>query len=898
MYTCISDPLSSDGSSGNSTSGRGGSKAGSIGGAVGGALAAMAVAGILFFLWRKRHQRAKRAVKRVQQDAKVRAAGEKFQLGSGGAGKKLGGAAAVTSSDLAYDDRETRSSRGNEATERNIAGLGKEDDNSGRVRADGAQDDADETDDINDEDTEWTELRSDGLTAFRRAPGINADPSSDLDPLALDKRRSTGAATHLSRITEGQEDEDEDARSRFRRSLFSIAIHPMQSTNPTAIQAGKQVYSSGSSVNLVEPYGSAHAGARSRRTKSGQIINDPFSDQASVQTNDTNDPTSSSNGVQHKGFDPPRPAQSNRVVSQSDSKEKPPSSTSSSGVHSSWNSLPLEHPQRVLRAAGAPLIDLQGKPKRQSPSPRAATSPLLAPLASHHEQQHPSLSTPKQPLDQVQEDAHSAPLDWSPAPLLPHRPMRSPELNLRLPDGAEPGKIGEDLKSPVKSAPSTSQEPRFASTIWNGSEDAQWPTSPAAPSTTLSHQLDADYPAKINRDEMYSQRTSRAPGLTVPGESERRHSANTMHSVSTMDSVGLDYVLSAPKIVRQDGLKRVQLNQGKAQLVRNLSSARKERDIVTPESREQAHRSSERRSDQLAASDPFQDNAAAAAVDENGVIEENGDRDRLALSPTTTFGGKRTASEACEEEGRVSLSTSGYDTPFTELHLGERSRAQSQLSELSFGRQEPNHSQQAQRHGDALRDSIPVDVEVESQSRPNSSNAGLYSIPNATRRSSMQHAWTSAPLSMPRSMSRQSNASSIAGLSILEGIPFRVAGSPTTMAQAQAQSSEAGPFTFSKDPLPDNAHDKIKEAREAAETRSISHSVVYMEDDATGETQNQGQGQGPFADKHAVAMDDWTTVPEALIVERPQGSSISTTRSAKFDELRLQHELDAYPFQR
>lgn len=901
MYTCINDPTSS---SGGSSGGGGGSKAGPIGGAVGGVLAAMALAGVLFFFWRQRHQRAKRAVKRAQQDAKVRAAGEKFQLGGG---KKLGGAAASSdtggqgsSTSLSAATRngvsgESRRSGGSKTPDRGVlaagggSGAGGDSLGGGPVGRFGMIDDDDETEDINDEDTEWTELRSDGLTAFRRGPGAGSDADSLLeqDPAAF-KRRSTGAATHLSRITEGQEDDDEDARSRYREgSLLSVTIQPPQPNSPTAIRAGENVYSSGSSINLVEPYGGGQT-TRSRRTKSGQLILDPFSDQASVQESIK---TSSSSG-QPFPYRPP----GNRGSVTSGSAEG--TLSVSSEAHSAWNSLPLEHPQRVHRATGAPLIDLQGKPKRQSPS--AAITPPLGPLGSilrQQQQQQPSLSTP--PGGKLEPE-------WSPSPLLPHRPDRSPDLNLRLPDGVEPGKIGEDLKSPRKMR----SQPRF-SEIWNSNEDGQMAISPAAPSTAHSQQFGVhygDFPAELTQSDVYSHHALNAPTSSF-SEKDKRHSTKTMQTVSTMDSMGLDYVLSAPKIVTPDGLKRVQLNQGKAQLVRSLSTAKKEaseRGLSSPDI-QGSPRFAEPSDNHSTTSDPFRD-----------------ETERATQSPTTTFGGKRSdwGGEAYEDEyDAMTNDDSPYQTrmgtPYTDPQSRGQSRAQSRASGRSFGAK--SNPPLPQRDWDASRDSMPTDVEADYQSRPNST-AGLQS--NRNTKASLQHAWTSVP--MPPNMSRQSTASSIGGFSILEGIPFRVASS----AASASEDGQPGPSRLREDPMPNDAQDKIKEARQAAAGHSTPHSIVYMGEDASlmptaGTTNSMVQGstppwdrvsqavpsddnrsstsskasQGPFADENEIAVDG-TAVSVPFLTDPPGPSSKAGSRSTKFDEIRLQHELDAYPFQR
>lgn len=201
--SCISNTCESDGSapSGGSSNGA------TIGGAVGGALGVLAVAALLFLLWRRRDKK-KRAL-RIQErnEAKVKAAaGEKFRPGQQHKRMSSGGppgSASGGGTPSVHSGTDARSGRG-------TANL-------------------DDVEEVDEEDVEYTELRPDGLTTYKRAED-EQDTLGALVGMGVNRRYSTSAATHLSRISEGFEGEDDedtlDSRSiragSVRTGRFSI----------------------------------------------------------------------------------------------------------------------------------------------------------------------------------------------------------------------------------------------------------------------------------------------------------------------------------------------------------------------------------------------------------------------------------------------------------------------------------------------------------------------------------------------------------------------------------------------------------------------------------------------------------------------------------------------------
>lgn len=92
---------------------------------------------------------------------------------------------------------------------------------------------------VSEEDVEYTELRPDGLTAYRSqvndvdvdddGGGEAQDTVSELHQNCLNKRISTSAATHLSRISEQSESEEDQQSVRSSSSRWT----PHRTTSPT-----------------------------------------------------------------------------------------------------------------------------------------------------------------------------------------------------------------------------------------------------------------------------------------------------------------------------------------------------------------------------------------------------------------------------------------------------------------------------------------------------------------------------------------------------------------------------------------------------------------------------------------------------------------------------------------
>ncbi|UZJ56924.1 hypothetical protein CBS101457_006244 [Exobasidium rhododendri] len=92
---------------------------------------------------------------------------------------------------------------------------------------------------VPDEDTEYTEMRDDGLTTHRLPPGQAQKQPIFLDHIEAPQRKSIGAATHLSRITEGAEDEDDEGEHHRRYSIMR-ADTIMEETEPSSRAASRQ----------------------------------------------------------------------------------------------------------------------------------------------------------------------------------------------------------------------------------------------------------------------------------------------------------------------------------------------------------------------------------------------------------------------------------------------------------------------------------------------------------------------------------------------------------------------------------------------------------------------------------------------------------------------------------
>ncbi|KAE8222715.1 hypothetical protein CF319_g4131 [Tilletia indica] len=276
----------------NSGGGGGGSSA--LGGALGGVLGALAVALALFLFWRQKRQRSKLLQARVKADAKVRAAAaEKFRPGRDGTNSALGGGA--TGGQQAGGDRR----HSGNSSKRSVQGGGSTGVHSTSAAnstnllappgsaassvnqnggAPGRTSTSDPFADPDDEDTEYTELRADGLTTFKNADVMDAEEEEMLDGLGalVNRRHSTGAATHLSRITEGNEDDDDERRSLAPtvRSSFRMSTHapPMPADALSIAQQAAGIIS-GSAPHSLRPVSglSSRSGASSSGGSGDQV---------------------------------------------------------------------------------------------------------------------------------------------------------------------------------------------------------------------------------------------------------------------------------------------------------------------------------------------------------------------------------------------------------------------------------------------------------------------------------------------------------------------------------------------------------------------------------------------------------------------------------------------------
>lgn len=167
-------PSSANANADSGGGGGGGTSPGAIVGPVTAVGGTLLVAAIFIVFWWKRRKTKRATRARLREDAKLRdAKARQFTVGGGGPGS-------------ASSHHSGRSPSVAGGATPGADGRGVE--------------------------TEWTELRTDGLQAYQ-AHHYQEHQDSSL-PYLPHRRNSTGAATHLSRITEGQEDAGgEDARS-------------------------------------------------------------------------------------------------------------------------------------------------------------------------------------------------------------------------------------------------------------------------------------------------------------------------------------------------------------------------------------------------------------------------------------------------------------------------------------------------------------------------------------------------------------------------------------------------------------------------------------------------------------------------------------------------------------
>ncbi|PWN34864.1 uncharacterized protein FA14DRAFT_178257 [Meira miltonrushii] len=807
-YNCIPDPDANHSSS-----------AGPIGGAVGGVLLAFVLAGFLFWSWRRRHQRAKAALRKARVDAKIRAAGaEKFRPGA-------------SKSNLIgmQDDGEKSqhsSARGDGAKSpsTNAAAVN----NKGR-KTPSSTDGKEGEEDLDDEDVEWTELREDGLTAFRAKPGQKGEVEQDLAAL---KRRSIGAATHLSRITEGAEDEEDDEKEYRRRSRVYDTIMEeanLGGSDENDFRGGEghvRAHSSGASV------GNEMNKPRSRKSGLGRASN-PFLDAYDVSSIMSG--TSSQNMLQEQ------------------------TAGSSNLEHTNWHlQTPLEAPSRVHRPIGAPLVDLQGKPKQLSPSAASSSSrgggspiaQLLSPSPSANSSMHGSA---------------------------PSRPMRKPDLNLRLEDGVEPGKIGEDLR----------KTPRSPGLYSNDANSERGLLSPAAPSSPISLRFDSrrntmdsrktqDFPAELAKSPAYNKEINKF---------DRRNSTMTTNTVSTVGT--FDYVMSAPQIVtpaNTQGPKRMQLNTGKAHLVRSLSAIRREQE----EQKANRAQMSEIDSNSYLGTeshteDPFSDVQGTSTP-----------QTRRSPSPANTFG-RELASPA------ASLSTLDASTMPPFAYRGfQASRPQSTMSGASLPF--------VDRPLFEPTDRSPTDA------HPRESIATLGS-----QRETLLPLRASGMSGRPLTNVSRQSAASIGGLSVFDEIPFHIGAEDVASSNGHGGGDSSTQHTSLSQhvniEMPQDAHSKIHEAKQRIASQASSHHTVEMGDDdesspfgdhnASSDPRDQA-GSDIMEDLRSVNNDDQLRDVEEDEVDDLDSLSINsairkeaplrTGTNPEFDQIRLRHELDNYPF--
>lgn len=405
-----------------------------IGGAIGGLLAIFTFASLLYWVYRQRQRKAKEALQRMRIATKLRAAeGEKFRPGA----KSLAG--------------------------------------SGNIRnpfRDGSSQEHEEENDVPEEDTEWTELREDGLTAFLKKPGAKSDPCY-LDEKDM-HRKSIGAATHLSRITEGIEEDEEESQQRLYAAMKRQTI--MEEEEPVSVIS-----------HVATTVDNGVATGQEERSLIAQYSSNPFSDGTEPGSPRT---------IKSQG----RPSSSQLYFGQDGDMDR---------IYTSVN---LQPPSQVHRPTGAPIVDLTGKEKSNIRSIRY--SHLESPLTSLVRK--------------------------------PTKPARKPDLNLVL---------SEENTADTNARRRSSIQSRESGIVI------------ASPTSKYSSHYEGQDQIGFPATELLN---SDAYRLNVEG------AADTLRvrplSTQTASSTGtLSYVLSSPKIVTpadQGGVQRMQLKQGKAQLIR------------------------------------------------------------------------------------------------------------------------------------------------------------------------------------------------------------------------------------------------------------------------------------------------------------------------------------------
>lgn len=800
-----------------------GSKSGSMGGAIGGVFAALAVAAALFWIWRKRRMHAREAMRRARADAKLRAAsGEKFRPGSGKAAGLRGSSAdagdAQRPSSTGGLVRETSNAKSNRATT-----PGAEIDN------DIGNEDADD----DEEEVEWTELREDGLTTFRKPPGAGDEDDPEQDLAAL-RRHSIGAATHLSRITEGAEDDDGGDRrqSTLHRSTRRNTVIEDGERNFGDFPSRQKGHVSGTS------FSSDGQHVRSRKSQQRSSVN-PFSDATDFGSSSSSD------------YDPLHLSISSSAADRASSV-----SIDMGGESSRWSGTPLMTPSRVHRPAGAPLIDLQGKPK--APFSKASST---------HSKHTSSLAN-------VQGSA-------------PMRPQRTAELNLRLEDGSEPGKVGSDLKGRAVRNP-FSDSSNISITVTSPANGSHHTASEA-----LEDDAVGDLPTQLASSSVYNKRGA---------GTARRASAMTTDSVSTLGTV--DYVMSGPSIVASEGPKRVQMQHGgKAQLVRSVSAIKREKEAAanrTPASQEDGNGSFVEDDTSLAASeDPFADGTDAFHADQNEEFR--------TASPAGTFGARKKSDSVRQHQRASDISVTMGDASLDARNAGAagpfalalRAQQQGVRSSAMSGASLPFVDRPIGEPIDrsptdaGARDSMSVLGAGDTYHR----GADVRSLRDSNASSLRGPHQDLLPGSRSRAhMSSQQvrqSGVSIGGLSVFDGIPFQLGQEDGAGEEQQQQmDGEHGSHRAASQHveihMPQDAPSKIEEA----------HHMTGEEEKAEHARQRQSQQQegveeGP---REASAVDDGSSARSAGYKASVPHLPLRTGVNPAFDEIRLRHELDNYPF--
>ncbi|KDN42596.1 hypothetical protein K437DRAFT_263717, partial [Tilletiaria anomala UBC 951] len=445
--SCMSNQCIGDISGGRSNGGR-------IGGAVGGALGVVAIAGLLFLVWRTRARRREIARQQARNDAKVRAAaGKKFRPGQ---------QANLSSSAASADGRSVGTS-GSQEARNGLAGSNA----------------LSELEEVDEDDVEYTELRPDGLTTYRKNDESEQDTLGALVGLGVNRRYSTSAATHLSRISEGVEvDDDEestmDARSiragstrtgrmSIRRKLFNI-----NNSNPSLAPTDGGVAMSTTSSRATQgtsthaPSRVAPAGSiREEQLNNAYPLLNPFGDEHAVQHQGSAS-FSSSAGNAASGGGRRRGSSSSGAAGRAVGEGPGPITGQllpiSSGDGSTCNIVGPTQPIQAHRTTGAPLIELnKGKSSTTRGSGGTGANCAVGPASANV------------PTGTILD------LDAPPSPM-------SPAL-------AEGGRAYSDARG--------SMAMRAQSQIDPYSRESGW-YSPAAPSTAASRHF--DFPDRLGSD--------------------------------------------------------------------------------------------------------------------------------------------------------------------------------------------------------------------------------------------------------------------------------------------------------------------------------------------------------------------------------------------------------------